>query len=132
MARRPGYYILRFVAVGALYAGGWTAFALVGPSWWTLVVAAFLAVVYGQVAMLAHDVAHRQVFRLRRAAEVTGRIRSIDDTDHMLTLSNGQQYKYVADPGEPNLTSVLDGFHVGETVRIQHNGGSATGITALN
>jgi fatty acid desaturase len=74
MARRPGYYILRFVAVGALYAGGWTAFALVGPSWWTLVVAAFLAVVYGQVAMLAHDVAHRQVFRLRRAAEVTGRI----------------------------------------------------------
>jgi hypothetical protein len=69
---------------------------------------------------------------IANAAEVTGRIRSIDDTDHMLTLSNGQQYKYVADPGEPNLTSVLDGFHVGETVRIQHNGGSATGITALN
>jgi fatty acid desaturase len=74
MARRPGYYILRFLAVGALYAGGWTAFALVGASWWTLVAAAFLAVVYGQVALLAHDVAHRQVFRLRRAAEVTGRI----------------------------------------------------------
>jgi fatty acid desaturase len=74
MARRPGYYTLRFAAVAALYAGGWTAFALAGPSWWTLAVAAFLAVVYGQVALLAHDVAHRQVFRLRRATEVTGRI----------------------------------------------------------
>ncbi|SDN16972.1 Fatty acid desaturase [Actinacidiphila guanduensis] len=74
MARRPGYYALRFVAVAVLYAGGWTAFALAGSSWWTLAVAAFLAVVYGQVALLAHDVAHRQVFRLRRATEVTGRI----------------------------------------------------------
>jgi hypothetical protein len=52
-ARRPGYYTLRFAAVAALYAGGWTAFALAGPSWWTLAVAAFLAVVYGQVALLA-------------------------------------------------------------------------------
>lgn len=69
---------------------------------------------------------------IANAAEVTGRIRSVDDTDHLITLSNGQKYTYVADPGEPNLTSVLDGFHAGERVRIEHNGSSATGITALN
>lgn len=74
MARRPGYYTARIGGVAALYAGGWTAFVLLGASWWTLAVAAFLAVVFGQVALVAHDIAHRQVFRLRRTSEVSGRI----------------------------------------------------------
>src|SRR5690606_40173331 len=29
---------------------------------------------YGQVALVAHDMAHRQVFRRRRASELSGRI----------------------------------------------------------
>ena len=74
MTRRPGYYAARIAAVTALYAGGWTAFVLVGASWWTLAVAAFLAATFGQVALLAHDIAHRQVFRLRKASETGGRI----------------------------------------------------------
>lgn len=74
MDRRPGYYLARIAAVGTVYICGWVAFVLVGDSWWTLAVAAFLAVVFGQVALLAHDVAHRQVFRLRKASERTGRI----------------------------------------------------------
>ncbi|MEE1837667.1 fatty acid desaturase family protein [Streptomyces sp. SP17KL33] len=74
MGRRPGYYALRITGVAALYVSGWAAVALVGASWWTLAVAAFLAVVFGQVALLAHDAAHRQVFRRRRASEASGRI----------------------------------------------------------
>jgi fatty acid desaturase len=74
MERRPGYYTVRITLVTALYAAGWTAFVLVGPSWWTLAVAAFLALAFGQVALLAHDVAHRQVFRLRGPSETAGRI----------------------------------------------------------
>ncbi|MFV0133162.1 fatty acid desaturase family protein [Streptomyces sp. HMX87] len=74
LARRPGYYTLRITAVAVLYLGGWAAFALVGASWWTLAVAAFLAIAFGQVALVAHDVAHRQVFRRRRASETAGRI----------------------------------------------------------
>jgi fatty acid desaturase len=74
MGRRTRYYAVRIGLVATLYAGGWTAFVLVGSSWWTLAVAGFLAVVFGQVALVAHDVAHRQVFRLRTASEVTGRI----------------------------------------------------------
>ncbi|MFD9436892.1 fatty acid desaturase family protein [Streptomyces sp. NPDC060002] len=73
LGRRPGYYALRITTVAGLYVGGWAAFALVGDSWWTLAVAAFLAVVFGQVALVAHDVAHRQVFRRRRISEVFGR-----------------------------------------------------------
>ncbi|KOG44713.1 delta fatty acid desaturase [Streptomyces virginiae] len=74
MSRRPGYYTLRITAVTALYLAGWTAFAMIGDSWWTLLAAGFLALVFGQVALLAHDVAHRQVFRLRKPSELSGRI----------------------------------------------------------
>jgi fatty acid desaturase len=74
MARRPRYYIARISSVAALYAGGWVAFVLVGSSWWTLAVGAFLAFTFGQVALVAHDVAHHQVFRLRKASAVAGRI----------------------------------------------------------
>ncbi|TQJ92779.1 acyl-CoA desaturase [Streptomyces sp. SLBN-31] len=74
LRRRPGYYALRTTVVAGLYVGGWAAVALIGDSWWTLAVAGFLAVVFGQVALLAHDAAHRQVFRRRRASEASGRI----------------------------------------------------------
>lgn len=74
MTRRPGYYTARISAVAVLYAGGWAAFVLIGDNWWTLAVAVFLAAVFGQVALVAHDVAHRQVFRLRKASEMSGRI----------------------------------------------------------
>ncbi|WP_399891492.1 fatty acid desaturase family protein [Streptomyces sp. BBFR51] len=74
LQRRPGYYTLRIAVVAALYAGGWIAFVALGDTWWTLAVAAFLAIVFGQVALVAHDVAHRQVFRRRRLSDVSGRI----------------------------------------------------------
>ncbi|WP_369634456.1 fatty acid desaturase [Nocardia sp. JMUB6875] len=53
---------------------GCAAFVLVGDSWWTLAVAAFMAVTFAQVALVMHDVAHRQVFRTRRSTEIVGRI----------------------------------------------------------
>ncbi|MBL1076004.1 acyl-CoA desaturase [Nocardia sp. 2] len=74
MDRRPGYYTIRLGLVGTAFAGGWAAFLVVGDSWWTLLVAAFLAVAFAQVALVMHDVAHRQVFRLRRPTELVGRI----------------------------------------------------------
>ncbi|GAB1640016.1 fatty acid desaturase family protein [Krasilnikovia sp. MM14-A1259] len=74
LERRPAHYAVRLTATSLALVGGWTAFALVGPSWWTLVVAAFLAVTFAQVALVAHDLAHRQVFQTRRAGEIAGRI----------------------------------------------------------
>ncbi|WP_412753763.1 fatty acid desaturase family protein [Krasilnikovia sp. M28-CT-15] len=74
LERRPSYYAVRLSAVSLALLGGWTAFFLVGSSWWTLAVAAFLAVTFAQVALVAHDLAHRQVFRTKRPGEVAGRI----------------------------------------------------------
>jgi fatty acid desaturase len=72
--RRPGYYAVRF-AVLALYLGA-TAYGFValGDSPWQLLVAVAAAIGSGQLALLAHDVAHRQVFRTRRPSAVVGRL----------------------------------------------------------
>ncbi len=76
LERQPAYYALRLAIVGAMVAGGWTAFFLVGSSWWTLLVAAFLAVAFAQLGLVAHDLAHRQVFRTKRPSEIAGQRRS--------------------------------------------------------
>src|SRR4051794_21116671 len=74
MRRRPAYYVLRLVLVGLLASGGWAAFFVVGSSWWTLAVAALLAVAFAQLALVAHDLAHRQVFRTKGPSALAGRI----------------------------------------------------------
>ena len=70
--RRPGYYRARIALTVALLAVGWTVFALLGPSWWQLVVAAFLAVMFVQFGFLGHDAGHRQVFRSGRHNDLLG------------------------------------------------------------
>jgi fatty acid desaturase len=74
MERRPAYYVLRLTLVSALVVAGWTAFFFIGSSWWTLLIAAFLAAAFAQLALVAHDLAHRQVFRTKRPSEIAGRI----------------------------------------------------------
>ncbi|WP_432050412.1 fatty acid desaturase family protein [Verrucosispora sp. NA02020] len=72
MRRRPLYYALRLGVVGLMFVGGWTAFVALGSSWWQMITAVFLAVTFAQVALVAHDLAHRQVFRTRRPSTVAG------------------------------------------------------------
>ena len=72
LQRRQGSYILKFAINAALLAGGWMAFALLGSSWWQLVTAAFLAVVFTQLAFVGHDAGHKQIFAGKRANDVVG------------------------------------------------------------
>jgi fatty acid desaturase len=72
LERRPRHYIWKIAIIAALLAAGWTAFVLVGDSWWQLAVAAFLAVMFTQVGFLGHDAGHRQIFGSRRANYVLG------------------------------------------------------------
>jgi fatty acid desaturase len=70
--RRRGWYAAKIGSNLALLAGGWAAFAVIGASWWQLVVAAYLAVVFTQLAFVGHDAGHRQIFRSRRANDLAG------------------------------------------------------------
>jgi fatty acid desaturase len=89
LRRRPAYYAARLGLVSLAVIGGWTAFFLVGASWWTLAVAAFLAVVFAQVALVAHDLAHRQVFRTNTPSARAGMIAG--------NLAIGMSYGYWMD-----------------------------------
>ncbi|HEV3358824.1 MAG TPA: acyl-CoA desaturase [Pseudonocardiaceae bacterium] len=70
--RRPGYYTARIGLVATAFVAGWTTLFVAGDSWWQLLTAAFLAVVSVQIALVAHDLAHRQVFRTRGPSEIAG------------------------------------------------------------
>ncbi|MGA8369297.1 MAG: fatty acid desaturase, partial [Acidimicrobiales bacterium] len=70
--RRPGYYGVKIVLTIAAFAAGWAALAVVGNSWATLGVAAFLGAMFTQLGFLGHDAGHQQVFRSRRANWLLG------------------------------------------------------------
>ncbi|MGW4718705.1 fatty acid desaturase, partial [Nocardia sp. NPDC004260] len=70
--RRLRYYVGKGAVTAVAFAAGWAAFVMVGDSWWQLVVAVFLAVVFAQIAFLGHDAGHRQIFAGRRANYLFG------------------------------------------------------------
>jgi fatty acid desaturase len=72
LERRRGWYAAKISLNLALLAGGWVVFLIVGASWWQLVTAAYLAVVFTQLAFLGHDAGHRQIFGSRRANDLVG------------------------------------------------------------
>jgi fatty acid desaturase len=72
LERRHRWYAAKIGLNLALLAAGWFAFAVIGESWWQLVTAAYLAVVFTQVAFVGHDAGHRQIFRSRRANDLVG------------------------------------------------------------
>jgi fatty acid desaturase len=72
LRRRPAYYAAKSASTAVLLAAGWTAFFLLGDSWWQLVTAVFLAFAFTQIAFLGHDAGHRQICGTRRANGLLG------------------------------------------------------------
>jgi fatty acid desaturase len=72
LERRRWSYTWRIAVTVALLAAAWAAFVLVGDSWWQLAVAAFLAVMFTQIAFLGHDAGHRQIAGSRRVSRILG------------------------------------------------------------
>jgi fatty acid desaturase len=72
LERRHGWYAARIGLNLVLLAAGWVAFAIIGASWWQPLTAAYLAVVFTQLAFVGHDAGHRQIFRSRRANDLVG------------------------------------------------------------
>ena len=74
LRRRTGFYVLVFSAVTAVLLGAGTGFVLLGDSWFQLIVAGVLGIVFTQYAFLAHEAAHRQVFASNTANDRVGRV----------------------------------------------------------
>ncbi len=71
---RRGYYSVKISVNLLLLAAGWAAFAAIGPSWWQLLTAVFLAVMFTQTAFIGHDAGHRQISGSRRIDDLIGRV----------------------------------------------------------
>ena len=74
LRRRPAYYSTKIALNLLLLAGGWTVFAMLGRSWWQLLVAVFLAVMFTQTGFIGHDAGHRQISGSKRTDDLIGRI----------------------------------------------------------
>ena len=74
LRRRRVYYTLKIGVNLLLLAGGWAVFFLLGRSWWQLLVAVFLGVMFTQTGFIGHDAGHRQISGSKRADDLIGRI----------------------------------------------------------
>lgn len=73
LRRKTGFYWFLFCALSAAMAAAWTGFALLGDSWYQLIIAGFLGILLTQFAFLAHEASHRQVFVSGKANDRAGR-----------------------------------------------------------
>ncbi|WP_307792830.1 fatty acid desaturase family protein [Glycomyces niveus] len=126
MSHRPGYYTLRFMLVGAVFAASWTGFVLIGDTWIQMLMAVFMAIVSAQVALLGHDLAHRQVFRGRAATERAGWFTG--------NLANGMGYgwwteKHNRHHANPNHEELDPDVSPGLFVWTERQGRAAQGVS---
>ncbi len=62
LLRRAGaFYVLVGVAIALGFGGAITGFILFGSSWYQLLIAGALGILFTQVAFLSHEAAHRQI-----------------------------------------------------------------------
>jgi fatty acid desaturase len=74
LKRRTGFYITVFAIITALLAATVTGSFLLGPSWFQLLIAAGIGLIFTQYGFLAHETAHRQVFDSGKTSDRVGRI----------------------------------------------------------
>jgi len=72
--RTRGFYGLVFAGLMLALAGAVAGLLLLGDSWWQLVIAACLGVVFGQFGFLGHEAAHRQIFTSGKANDRVGQL----------------------------------------------------------
>jgi fatty acid desaturase len=74
LKRRKRFYILTFAAITVAMVGAWFGFALLSGTWFILLIAGVMGILFTQYAFITHELAHRQVFQSGKANEVSGRI----------------------------------------------------------
>jgi len=110
MGKRPGYYILMLVTNTLAFATSLWLLSLVHSVWATVLMAALLAFVSGQLGFQLHDSGHRQMFRSRRVNTVIG----IVTGNGLLGMSHGWWVdKHNRHHGNPNHQDLDPDIDVG-------------------
>jgi fatty acid desaturase len=72
--RTRTFYIINFAVITLAMGAAWVGFAFLGDSWFQLIIAGILGILFTQYAFVAHEAAHRQVFTSGKANDTAGRI----------------------------------------------------------
>jgi len=76
LARARIFYVSVFTTLVLALGGAITGFILLGDSWFQLIIAGVLGIIFTQFAFLGHEASHRQVFESGRANDRIGRVLS--------------------------------------------------------
>ncbi len=74
LERRRGFYFALFAVLVTGLLGAAAGFVLLGDSWFQLLIAAALGIIFTQFAFLAHEASHRQIFASGPANDRAGRL----------------------------------------------------------
>ena len=74
LRRAPWFYSIVGAVLALSLGGAITGFILLGDSWFQLLIAAALGILFTQVAFLSHEAAHRTILRSGRANDTLGLI----------------------------------------------------------
>jgi len=72
--RAPRFYALMGAALALALGGAVTGFILLGDSWFQLLIAGALGIIFTQIAFLAHEAAHRQILASGPASDRLARV----------------------------------------------------------
>jgi fatty acid desaturase len=73
LRRRTGFYFIVFGIIMLAIGGEITGFILLQHTWYELLIAAGMGVIFTQLSFLAHETSHRQVFTSSRVNDLAGR-----------------------------------------------------------
>lgn len=128
MRRRRTFYAVLFGVLLLLFAGAGTGFALLGRTWFQLLIAAALGLLFTQFAFLAHEAAHHQVFASGKANDWTARI--------LGPLLVGMSYamwvkKHTAHHQNPNTKGKDPDIHTGMVAFHEEGAATKRGLAAV-
>ena len=74
LRRRRTFYFVTFGVITIAMVAAWFGFAMLQDTWYTLLIAGALGILFTQYAFITHELAHRQVFESGKLNEFSGRI----------------------------------------------------------
>ncbi len=74
LRRRKRFYGITFGVITTAMVAAWFGFALLNDTWYILLIAGALGILFTQYAFITHELAHRQVFESGKANDFGGRI----------------------------------------------------------
>lgn len=128
LARTRIFYISVFTTLVLALGGAITGFILLGDSWFQLLIAGALGIIFTQFAFLGHEASHRQVFESGRANDRIGR-----------TLSSGLvgisyswwMNKHTRHHANPNTVGKDPDIEVDTVSFLEEDAANARGIRAF-